>query len=195
MKLIVGLGNPGNEYVNTRHNSGYMALDELARLLEVDEFLPNEKFQCLITNTVLNEEKITLVKPTTFMNNSGITVRSLVQFLKIAPEDLWVVYDDIDLPIGQNRIKKNGGPGTHNGMKSIIKMNNINNFPRFRIGIESRGESAPDQQDISSFVLSRFSADEVQIIKKSLMNAAESIKFALENNVDDAMNKYNTNKA
>ena len=191
MKLIVGLGNPGPKYENTRHNAGYMIIDIFAKQLNADEFKPEKKFNSLLSTVEHNDEKILLAKPTTFMNLSGQSVLAISQFYKIDPSNIWVIYDDVDLPLGQIRIRKDGGPGTHNGMESIIT-NIGQNFPRFRFGIESRGVTSPEQQDISSFVLSPFTNEELEIVKKTLKKAAEALKTVLEEGIIEAMNKYNS---
>lgn len=190
MKLIVGLGNPGNDYEQTRHNVGYMVIDRLAEMLEAEDF-NEDKSKSQTTTANYNDEKLILAKPTTYMNLSGEAVSKIINFYKISPENVWVIYDDIDLPLGQIRIRKEGGPGTHKGMKSIIDHIG-NNFPRFRVGIESRGESAPSQQDISSFVLSPFTKKEEPIVEEAVKKAAEAVKTALEEGLESAMNKFNS---
>ena len=193
MKLIVGLGNPGPKYENTRHNVGYLVLDKLSEIIDAEES-KSGKFDALISSANTNDDKTILAKPTTYINLSGRAVQQLTQFYKISPEDVWIIYDDIDLPIGQIRIRKKGGPGTHNGMKSIV--DHIGqNFPRFRVGIESRGESAPEQQDISSFVLSPFTKEEEETAQEAIEKAANAVKYALDHGLEEAMNKFNTQNA
>lgn len=182
MKLIIGLGNPGPKYENTRHNAGYMILNALAQELTAQEFKTEKKFKADITTVTFNEEKLILAKPTTFMNLSGEAAQLLMQFYKIKPEDLWVVYDDLDLPLGQIRIRKEGGPGTHNGMKSLIQQIG-QNFARFRIGIESRGATAPEKQDTSSFVLAPFMQEEQETAAEMVQKGVKAIKTALEEGI------------
>ncbi|HMR01268.1 MAG TPA: aminoacyl-tRNA hydrolase, partial [Candidatus Gracilibacteria bacterium] len=121
MLIIVGLGNPGDQYQKTRHNVGFMALDMLAQKLNADDFKPEKKFNADISSADFHGKKLILVKPTTFMNLSGEAVQSISQFYKVEAEDIVIVYDDLDLPLGQIRIRKSGSSGTHNGMKSIVQ--------------------------------------------------------------------------
>lgn len=190
MIAIIGLGNPGSEYENTRHNAGFMALNEFASEFSAPEFKQEKKFNASISTITIRSEKIILVKPNTFMNLSGEAVQSLMQFYKISPENVWVIYDDIDLPLGEIRIRKTGSPGTHNGMKSIVQHIG-KNFPRIRIGIESRGVTAPEQQETSSFVLSPFLKGEQSFMKKTLQKTTKAIKTALEEGTEAAMNQFN----
>ncbi|HLG26043.1 MAG TPA: aminoacyl-tRNA hydrolase [Candidatus Gracilibacteria bacterium] len=198
MKLIVGLGNPGKEYKTTRHNVGWMVVDALVHDLQFEDLKKEEKFSAKLSAGEIGGEKIILAKPTTFMNLSGEAVSALKNFYKIEPEDIWVIYDDLDLPLGQLRIRKDGGPGTHNGMKSVIESVGSKDFPRFRIGIESRGgalslkgEPSPKQQDTTSFVLSKFSEEETPLALEGMRKAINAVKCALEEGVEVAMNKFN----
>lgn len=175
MKIIVGLGNPGKEYANTRHNVGFLFVDSLKEKLDLPEFKPDKHFDALITDGVMNGEKILVAKPQTFMNLSGEAVQKLVNFYHVEPQNLWVVYDDVDLAIGTMRIRKEGSAGTHNGMKSIIEHLGFQNFPRLRIGIESRGEMAPNEQDLSSFVLHPFSKEEMPLVQKVIEEGIQSL--------------------
>lgn len=190
MLLIVGLGNPGDQYQKTRHNVGFMALDQLAEKLGADDFKPEKKFNAEITSADFHREKIILAKPTTFMNLSGEAVQNMSQFYKIEPENILVVYDDVDLPLGQIRIRKSGSPGTHNGMKSIVQFIG-SDFPRIRIGIESRGDTAPQQQETSSFVLSPFLKGEEDTLTQALAKTIQSIESIIDDGIDTAMNTYN----
>lgn len=180
MKIIAGLGNIGEKYLKTRHNCGFLALDQYTKDLEEKHSISvnwkaDSKLKAITAKINFKNEELLLVKPTTLMNNSGIAIQKILQFYKETPENLTVIYDDIDLPLGEIRIKDQGGAGTHNGMRSIIGTINSENFKRIRIGIESRGELTPEQQDISSFVLSDFTEEEYPIIKKSLEQAAKEI--------------------
>lgn len=182
MKIIVGLGNPGKEYTHTRHNVGFMLLDLLRDQLEFRDFQSTKKFQAEISEGTFNGDKLILAKPETFMNLSGDSVSKLVNFYHCDPKDLCVVYDDIDLPLGSMRFRMEGSAGTHNGMRDIIEKLGFNNFPRLRIGIESRGQSSPKEQDISSFVLQPFSDDETKVVHTVLNEAAKSLTEYLEKN-------------
>lgn len=185
MKLIVGLGNPGEKYINTRHNVGFELLD--AFLKRTNEELPNEiswsrekKLKAKIAKTSFKGEEIILAKPLTFMNLSGHSVAKILNFYSIETKDLLVIFDDIDLPLGKIRLRPKGSAGTHNGMKSIINEISSTEFHRLKIGIESRGVHAPEQQDLSSFVLSRFLPEEIEEIKKLVPEIFSEIeKFIL----------------
>lgn len=173
MKIIVGLGNIGEKYAKNRHNCGFMVIDEFAKQLEKEGLEikgenSGSKLKALISKPT---PELLLAKPTTLMNRSGEAVIKILNFYKETPENLIVIYDDIDLPLGTIRIRDKGSAGTHNGMKSIIEQLGTEQFQRIRIGIESRGELTPKQQDISSFVLSDFTSKELQIIKKSFKEA------------------------
>ncbi len=190
MLIIVGLGNPGDQYQKTRHNVGFMALDMLAQKLNADDFKPEKKFNADISSADFHGKKLILVKPTTFMNLSGEAVQSISQFYKVEAEDIVIVYDDLDLPLGQIRIRKSGSSGTHNGMKSIVQYIG-SDFPRIRIGIESRGETAPKQQETSSFVLSPFLQEEEDLLTDALGKTVKSIELIVDDGIDSAMNSYN----
>ncbi|MFT7184610.1 MAG: PTH1 family peptidyl-tRNA hydrolase [Oceanicoccus sp.] len=174
MKLICGLGNPGKKYQNTRHNMGFMVIDALA---EGAGF--KEKWNALVTEISLHGEKTLLIKPLTFMNLSGQAVAKFANFYKLESIDITIVYDDIDLPLGTLRSRDKGSAGTHNGMKSIIQELGTQEFPRLRLGIESRGESAPEQMDLASFVLAQFTKEESEIVEDSVSKAVDLIKKPL----------------
>jgi len=171
MKIIVGLGNIGEKYAKNRHNTGFMIVDALAEKLNVTDWKEEPKFKAFIAETTIKGEKILLVKPTTLMNLSGLAVSSIVNFYKEPLENLTVIYDDLDLPLGTIRIRDKGSAGTHNGMKSVIQELGTEEFKRIRIGIEGRGTTSPEQQDTSSYVLSPFTKEEEPIIKKALSEA------------------------
>lgn len=166
MILLCGLGNPGDKYKMTRHNAGFLFIDHLAKQHGASEF--KEKWDAWVAEASINGRKCLLIKPKTFMNLSGKAVAKFMNFYKIDPSQCYVAYDDVDLPLGSTRIRKKGGPGTHNGMKSIIECIGTQDFPRLRIGIESRGEHAPEQMDISSFVLTPFTEKELEILNGSI---------------------------
>lgn len=191
MKVIVGLGNPGSEYEKTRHNAGFMCIDAFCAANNFGDWKLNKKFNALIAEGNLNDEKIFLAKPQTFMNVSGEAVQSIVNFYNVPLMDLWLIYDDIDLPLGKLRIRPDGAPGTHNGMKSVTQMLGTQNFPRIRIGIESRGETAAKEQDISSFVLSKFGKGEVPVIAKAVKDAALALEKALKEGISAAQEAFN----
>lgn len=178
--IIIGLGNPGEQYSNTRHNVGFRAADKLAEEIGTDKWQPKQKFLADCCEGRIVTVPILLVKPTTFMNNSGNAVRKLIDFFKIDPANqLLVICDDVDLPLGEIRLKNEGGAGSHNGLKSIV-MQIGENFPRLKIGI--RGEGMPDgsfQQagmDLSNYVLSGFSGVEKRKIDEIVGNIPNAVK-------------------
>lgn len=185
MKLIVGLGNPGKNYENTRHNIGFMVIDSLAK----DFGLRVEKIQghSLTDSFNYKGEKIILAKPQTYMNKSGQAVRALMDFYKIDPEDLIVVYDDIDLDFGHIRIKGKGSSGSHNGMKSIIQHLGDEGFPRVRISVGDR----PSYMDLADFVLSKFSKKEKATVERLVEAGKEAALVLASQGPNAAMNKFN----
>ena len=185
MKIIVGLGNPGEEYQNTRHNLGYMVLDKLSELLKID--VNKNRLDGLVGTGTYNREKIILVKPLTYMNLSGDCVLKVLKYYKVGPEDLIVIYDDIDVSVGNIRIRPSGSPGTHNGMRDISKKLGTNEFSRVRVGSGRPREF----QDLADYVLSNIKKEEKEPIGKAIENAANGVIEMLENGVKSAMNKYN----
>lgn len=183
MKLIVGLGNPGKEYEKTRHNVGFMCVDNY-----VDNSAWKEQFNALYQQILINNEKVLVIKPLTYMNLSGQAVRKFVDYYKIAINDVLVIHDDLDLPVGQIRLKINSSAGGHNGIKSIIESLGSNAFARLKIGI-----SKDDRSDIKDYVLGKFNTDEVLKIEKSIKTSSEIINYFLINGIEKAMNMYNKN--
>ncbi|HCW32275.1 MAG: peptidyl-tRNA hydrolase, peptidyl-tRNA hydrolase, PTH1 family [Candidatus Peregrinibacteria bacterium GW2011_GWE2_39_6] len=190
MKVIIGLGNPGKQYELTRHNLGFMAVEELRKELKGGGFRTEAKFKAEICRLEFSGEKIILVRPQTFMNLSGEAVRLLKHFYKISNEDIWVVYDDVDLPLGVLRIREDGSAGTHNGMKSIIQTTASEVFPRFRLGIESRGVLSPGQQEIASFVLEPFRNEELPQVREGIDLFVKAVVLALKKSILDAKNVF-----
>ena len=182
MKIIVGLGNIGDKYLFNRHNAGFLALDYFLHKNNIQSnWKKDSKFKAYLQEVNYKNEKILLVKPTTLMNRSGESVQSLINFYKIIPkEKLLIIFDEIDFPLGTAKFKEKGSAGTHNGMKSIIKDIGTSEFPRIRIGIESRGEIAPAKQDLSSFVLSNFLAEEKEKVIESFEETIKIIDFLLD---------------
>ena len=184
MKLVVGLGNKGREYENTRHNMGFMLVDRYLQYKNItDKF--KEKFNAMYIETTINNEKVIFIKPMTYMNNSGIAVRAFVDFYKLNSEDVLVISDDLDLDLGKFRLRRNGSSGGHNGLKSIISHLGTDNFKRLRIGISN------DKDDVINYVLSKFSKKE--------LNEIDTMFDTLVNVLDDyfvmdftsLMSKYN----
>lgn len=183
--IIVGLGNIGKEYEATHHNVGFMVLDEVAKANNLT-FKLEKKHQAFIAEYIYKGEKHLLIKPTTYMNNSGIAVRSVLDYYKKTPSDVFIIYDDLDLPLASLRIRKNGSAGGHNGIKSIIAHLSTQEFARARIGIKKEKE-----QDTIDYVLSKFSKKELDILKPTLELSPRMIDDLLSNGVDYIMNHYN----
>lgn len=181
MKLIVGLGNPGNEYRNTRHNIGFMVLDNY-----LGDVKWSKKFNGLYYETSINGEKYLFLKPQTYMNLSGQCVASFVNYYKISYEDILVIHDDLDLPLGKCRLKINSASGGHNGIKDIIASLGTNGFARLKIGV-----SHDKTIDTKDFVLGKFSNTEQNIIKDNLKIFFSIIEDFASNSLNDLMNKYN----
>lgn len=179
MKIIVGLGNKGTEYEGTRHNVGFMLVDEFIKNKEVSDgniiqFHTENKFESDIAEARIGSEKIIFVKPKTYMNASGKAVSSILQFYKIDPEDLIVVMDDIDLPIGMVRIRKEGSSGGHKGMQNIIDSIKDDNFVRIRIGISNKSEKESNFET-AEYVLGKFSKRELPVLNKTILAAIDNI--------------------
>lgn len=185
MIVIVGLGNPGGKYSLTRHNVGFDVIDLVGKKLDIK--VNKVKFKALIGEGTWGGQRIVLVKPSTYMNLSGESIRPLMDFYKLDPRDLMIVLDDIDIEFGTLRIKKKGSAGTHNGLKSIISHIGTDQFPRLKIGIGQK----PPHYDLADFVLSKFSKSERIIIDEAIANAADAIDEFIIRGIDSAMNKYN----
>lgn len=196
MKLIVGLGNPGGQYKDSRHNIGYMVVDKLAREI-AREGLVWEKDDKRNAQTARVGDVI-LVKPLTFMNNSGIAVKKLVDFYHFDPKDVWIIHDDIDLPLGKMKIRTGGGTAGHNGLESILKSLGTDGFLRVRLGIGRGREDVKKGTDqnlrhraVIRFVLSRFTLSEAGSLKKLIKYGVTAVRMALTDGVDKAMNRFN----
>ena len=184
--MIVGLGNPGSQYEKTRHNVGFRVIDMIAGKLrtKVDRL----KMKALTRQVDCSGQKILLVQPQTFMNLSGAAVSALASFYKIKPEHILVIFDDISLPVGKIRIRKDGSAGGHNGIKSIIQSLGTDQFPRVKVGVGAKPH--PDY-DLADWVLSKFSAQEEKNLQPALENAAEAALLVLEQGVEKAASTYN----
>ena len=181
MKLIVGLGNPGSEYVNTRHNIGFMVIDHFAN---TDSW--KSKWNALYTEKIINNEKVLLIKPQTYMNLSGNAIVEFTRFYKVNLEDILVIQDDLDLPVGTYRLKKNSSAGGHNGIKSIISALNSDSFARLKVGISNAKE-----MDTKDYVLGKFNEEELNTIKKLYTTFDNIITSFIINGIDKTMNEYN----
>ena len=186
MKIIAGLGNPTDQYKGTRHNVGYMVIDELARRNGIN--VNQHKFKSMAGAGYIGGQRVILLKPITFMNLSGQAIQPAVDFFKIDPEDLLVIYDDINLEPGMLRIRTKGGAGGHNGMKSIIYHLNSNAFPRIRMGV---GAKPHPEYDLADWVLSGFSESEKKALEPAIDNACDAIRQIVAGEIDAAMNRYN----
>ena len=184
MKLIVGLGNIGKEYENTRHNMGFMLVD---RYLEYKN-IPlkfKEKLNAMYVETTINNEKVIFIKPTTYMNNSGMAVRAFLDFYKLDVQDILVISDDLDLDLGKFRLRRNGSSGGHNGLKSIISHLNSDDFKRLRIGISN------DKDDVINYVLSKFSKKELNEIDTMYDTLVKVLDDYFVMDFTSLMSKYN----
>jgi PTH1 family peptidyl-tRNA hydrolase len=185
MKIIVGLGNPGKKYERTRHNAGFMAVEEVARGLHAD--IAQEKYHALIGKARIDSIEAILVKPQTFMNNSGRSVGAIIRYTHAALSDIVVLHDDLDLPLGTVRIKAGGGHGGHNGLRSIIEHLGSPDFIRVRIGI---GRPEPDR-DSADYVLSPIPAAEREPFTMAVVRAAQAATAVTLEGPTGAMNTYN----
>lgn len=185
--IVVGLGNPDRKYTLTRHNSGFLCVDMLSEKLNfrVDKL----KFKSLIADTTINGHRCIVMKPQTYMNNSGEAVRECASFYKIPPERIIVISDDTSLDIGKMRIKRKGSDGGQKGLRSIIYHMNSDNFPRVKIGV---GKKPHPDYDMADWVLSEFKKNEQKVLEPVLENACKALELMLDNQIDKAMNLYNS---
>ncbi|MDO4744635.1 MAG: aminoacyl-tRNA hydrolase [Clostridia bacterium] len=186
MYIIAGLGNPGRKYVGTRHNMGFEALDAVAAKYGID--IKKTKFNALYGEGIIEGEKAVLVKPQTFMNLSGESIREFKAWYKAEDAEIIIIYDDVSLPVGKMRIRPKGSAGGHNGMKSIIYQLNTDMFPRIKIGVGS--PENPDY-DLADYVLGKFSKDEVKALVPMAIKAAEAVGEIIKNGVEKAMAMFN----
>lgn len=185
MFLIIGLGNPEKDYGNTRHNMGFNVINKIAEKYSIE--VNKTKFKGLFGSGNINNEKVILLKPQTFMNLSGESVREAIDFYKIDIDNVLIIYDDIDLAPGKIRIKKNGGPGTHNGMRSVVQHLGTENFARLRVGIGK----PEDNTDLIEYVIGYVSQEDRELLEKGVNLAVEAVDIIITENIDTAMNKYN----
>lgn len=188
MKLIVGLGNPGKKYEKTRHNLGFMVLDELLRKMTPvarTAWQENKKLNSFVAKV----GELVLAKPQTFVNASGYRVAQIANFYKIKPEDIWVVHDDVDLPLGKIKIRMGGAAAGHHGVESIIAKLGTDQFIRFRLGIGHPGRGADAQ--VEKYVLREFDINEASEVKKMIKQSVKAVQVALDNSLERAMNQFN----
>lgn len=185
MYLIVGLGNPENEYANTRHNMGFNVINKIAESYKIE--VTSSKYEGLFWMGEIEGKKVILLKPQTYMNDSGKSVIKFKNFYKIPEENIVVIYDDIDLEPTKIRIRKKGSPGTHNGMKSVTEYIGTNSFPRIRVGIGSPNYKG----DLINYVIGKISKEESNILNEGVEKAKNATIELIKNGIDVAMNKYN----
>jgi len=188
MKLIVGLGNPGEQYQKTRHNAGFLVIDKIAKNENFSPWKMRKKFNAEISEGTIMTEKVILAKPQTYMNNSGSAVRALSDYYKIGVKDIIVIHDDLDLPLAKIRISQNSSSGGHNGVQSVIDHLSSQEFPRFRLGIAGDHKDATPAEE---YVLKNFSADEFSQMESSISLIIEAIEFSVSMGVIEAMNEFN----
>lgn len=183
--VIAGLGNPGSRFENTRHNVGFEVIDLLSGKYGIK--VNKVKHKALIGEGTVEGSRVLLVKPQTFMNLSGESIRDIVEWYKLPPEQLVITYDDVDLPVGGVRIRAKGSAGTHNGMRSVIYQLQSDEFPRIRIGI---GKNPPNWE-LADYVLGRFAPDDRKLIDEAVKKAGEAAAAIVSSGVNLAMNRYN----
>lgn len=187
MYVIVGLGNPGKEYVNTRHNVGFRVVDAIADKYHIA--VTEKKHKALIGKGVVEGEKVILVKPQTYMNLSGESVREVIDYYKVdEKEELIVIFDDISLDVGKIRIRKKGSAGGHNGIKNIIAHLGHDTFRRIKMGVGDK----PKGYDLADYVLGHFSAEDNRLMQESIGKAVEALTVIMSDGPDKAMNLYNS---
>ena len=184
--LVVGLGNPGPKYDWTRHNMGFLVIDELAEREKIP--VQKLKFKALTNTVVIGDRSVLLMKPTTYMNLSGGAVGEAARFYKIPPERILVISDDVALPQGKLRIRRSGSAGGHNGLKDIIAHLGGDGFPRIKVGVG--GKPHPDS-DMADWVLGKFTGQDKKTMEEAIQRAADAVEELLKNGVDQAMSKFN----
>lgn len=185
MYLIVGLGNPEPEYANTRHNMGFDVINKLAQKNDIS--LNKTKYNAIYGTGIIKNEKVILIKPQTFMNNSGESVVEFVRFYKEPLEKVIVVYDDMDTDVGKIRVRAKGGPGSHNGMKSLVHELKSEDFPRIRVGIGK----PKNEFDRIDYVIGRIPNEEYIVLQEGEDLAVDAVEYWIEKGIDNTMNVYN----
>lgn len=183
--MIVGLGNPGVQYQNTRHNAGFMALDATAKALDIR--VERARFHAYCGEGVCAGRHVLLMKPQTYMNNSGEAVCEAMRFYKLSPEQVLLLFDDISLPVGGMRVRRSGSAGGQNGVKSILQLSGSDAFPRVKLGIGAKPH--PDC-NLADWVLSRFSEKELSVMGETAEKAAAAAELIVSGNIEEAMNRY-----
>ncbi len=183
MFLIVGLGNPGKEYEQTRHNIGFKVVDNISKEYNID--VSRQKFKGIYGEGFIDNEKVILLKPTTYMNLSGESVKEVVDFYKLTREQVLVIYDDISLDVGRLRIREKGSAGGHNGIKSIIKSLGTDIFPRIKVGV------GQPNVDLVNYVLGKFTKEEMVVLNESIDASTKATKEIIKGDIKNAMNDFN----
>ena len=183
--IVAGLGNIGSQYDKTRHNAGFMAIEELAMKYGVK--IDRAKFHALTAEAEISGKRVLLMKPTTFMNNSGVAIAEAASFYKVAPENVIILHDEISFDVGVMRIRKKGSAGGHNGLKSIIAHLGSDGFMRIKIGV---GKKPSPEYDLVDFVLGRFPESELVALKEKSADIISATELMIKGDVDQAMNKY-----
>ena len=184
--IVAGLGNPDRKYENTRHNAGFITADALADKCDIR--LDRIKYKSLCNTCVIAEKKVLVMKPSTYMNNSGQAIVEAMNFFKVPPEKVIVIFDDISLDVGKMRIRRKGSDGGHNGMKNIIYLSGSDQFPRIKMGVGHK----PEQWDLADWVLSNFTSNERKVLDETVQNACNAVEYIISGNIDKAMNLYNS---
>lgn len=187
MYLIVGLGNPGKQYYQSRHNAGFLVIEALAHELKIE--LNRKKFETKYGVGEVHKHKIVLAQPCTYMNNSGIAIQKLCKYYKITLKEILIICDDFNLPLGQLRIRPQGSAGGHNGLESIIQYLGTDHWLRVRLGI-----GTPDGSDKAEYVLAKFKKEELPLVQEMIAKATEAVIFLLRHSLEKTMTKYNSQK-
>jgi len=188
MKLIIGLGNPGDQYKNTRHNAGFMAVDHLVKAFGFDNFMKAEKFKSFVTEGLVSGEKVILAKPQTFMNLSGQSAQLLQNYYKVEPTDVLVIYDDVEIPLGSLRVRSGGTSGGHNGISSILKELATLEIPRIRIGIKPE---KPFRGALEDYVLGSLTKMEETALSEVFETLPKMVESIVSGEIEAVMNAYN----
>ncbi|HOQ37465.1 MAG TPA: aminoacyl-tRNA hydrolase [Acetivibrio sp.] len=186
--IIIGLGNPGKKYENTRHNVGFDTVELLSRRHGIT--ITKLKHKALLGDGKISGKRVILVKPQTFMNLSGESVREILEWYKVPVKNIIIIYDDIDLPAGKLRLRPKGSAGTHNGMRSVIYQIESDEFPRIRIGVGG----PPEGWELADYVLSKLSGEDKKKVEEAIVYAADAVEEIVKSGIDVAMNKFNSLK-
>ncbi len=185
--IIAGLGNPGIQYEKTRHNAGFLAIEKLCEKFQFET--KKAQFKSMVGQTIIGDKVCLVMKPQTYMNNSGEAVTAAMDYYKIPPENVIIIYDDISLEPSKIRIRRKGSHGGHNGMRSIIELSGSEDFPRIKIGV---GKKPHPQYNLADWVLSKFTDDEMKLMDEAFEKAVLSVELMVSGKINEAMNKYNS---